>query len=59
MRTFGLLLAGLFCLALAGGCGGGNDKKGDNKDRDKPVPQAEAPAGGALPQAAREARGRL
>jgi hypothetical protein len=59
MRTCILLLAGLFCVALAGGCGGESDKKGINKDRDKPVPQSKAPAGGPGPRAERDARGRL
>jgi hypothetical protein len=48
MRHLALLLATLVWSALACGCGGESDKKGINKDKDRPVPQppkAAAPAG--------------
>jgi hypothetical protein len=61
MRYGGLLLAGLFCVALATGCGGASDKKNFYKDRDRPVPGEKAPADGPKEgaQVGREGRGRL
>jgi hypothetical protein len=46
MRAFALLLPCLLCVVLASGCGSESDKKGINKDKDRPLPQkAAAPAG--------------
>jgi hypothetical protein len=44
MRTLTFLLTAVLLVGLAAGCGGDSDKKGINKDKDRPVPQ-KPPAG--------------
>jgi hypothetical protein len=58
MRAFGLLVACLFCVILMSGCGGDSDKKGINKDRDRPLPQPKAAAPAGPPGVAAKEPGR-